>query len=84
MVGYLRNEFPDTDDETFSEALQQVKIEIFPETKNEPLTTPLEKKEKISKEMKDSLVTFKSKVWRSLQLNTTWQVLKSYLTMCKK
>jgi hypothetical protein len=28
VVGYLRNEFPDTDDETFSEALQQVYIEI--------------------------------------------------------
>jgi hypothetical protein len=28
VVGYLRNEFPDTDDETFSDALQQVHIEI--------------------------------------------------------
>jgi hypothetical protein len=28
VVGYLRNEFPDTDDETFSDALQQVRIEI--------------------------------------------------------
>lgn len=28
IVGYLRNEFPDTDDETFSEALQQIHIEI--------------------------------------------------------
>ena len=29
IVGYLRNEFLDTDDETFSEALQQVQIEIL-------------------------------------------------------
>jgi hypothetical protein len=28
VIGYLRNEFPDTDDETFSEALQQIAIEI--------------------------------------------------------
>ena len=28
VVGYLRNEFPDTDDETFSDALQQVSIDI--------------------------------------------------------
>ncbi|WP_054030177.1 type I restriction enzyme HsdR N-terminal domain-containing protein [Desulfatitalea tepidiphila] len=28
VVGFLRNEFPDTDDETFSEALQQVYITI--------------------------------------------------------
>ena len=28
VVGCLRNEFPDTDDETFSDALQQVSIEI--------------------------------------------------------
>ena len=28
VIGYLRNEFPDTDDETFSDALQQVRIEI--------------------------------------------------------
>ena len=28
VVGFLRNEFPDTDDETFSNALQQVKIEV--------------------------------------------------------
>lgn len=28
VVGFLRNEFPDTDDETFSGALQQVSIEI--------------------------------------------------------
>lgn len=28
VVGFLRNEFPDTDDETFSEALQQVHIGI--------------------------------------------------------
>lgn len=28
VIGYLRNEFPDTDDETFSEALQKIQIEI--------------------------------------------------------
>lgn len=28
VVGHLRNEFPDTDDETFSDALQQINIEI--------------------------------------------------------
>lgn len=28
VIGYLRNEFPDTDDETFSEALQQIAVEI--------------------------------------------------------
>lgn len=28
VIGYLRNEFPDTDDEIFSEALQQISIEI--------------------------------------------------------
>jgi len=28
VIGSLRNEFPDTDDETFSDALQQVRIEI--------------------------------------------------------
>lgn len=28
ILGYLRNEFPDTDDDIFSEALQQIEIEI--------------------------------------------------------
>ena len=28
VVGYLRNEFPDTDDETFSDALQQINVVI--------------------------------------------------------
>ena len=28
VLGYLRNEFPDTDDETFSAALQSIAIEI--------------------------------------------------------
>jgi hypothetical protein len=42
VVGYLRNEFPDTDDETFSEALQQVNIEI---SKKEEIRQPIPKVE---------------------------------------
>jgi hypothetical protein len=38
VVGFLRNEFPDTDDETFSEALQQINIEISRENENSPPT----------------------------------------------
>lgn len=36
VIGYLRNEFPDTDDETFSEALQQISIEISKKEQAEP------------------------------------------------
>lgn len=40
VIGYLRNEFPDIDDETFSEALQQIAIEISKkkQTGQEPVT----------------------------------------------
>ena len=46
VVGYLRNEFPDTDDETFSEALRQIKIEILREEGNEPKIATTEKQER--------------------------------------
>ncbi|WDN88003.1 hypothetical protein BuS5_00971 [Desulfosarcina sp. BuS5] len=46
VIGYLRNEFPDTDDETFSDALQQVKIEISRkgEIKQQIVTTEKQKR----------------------------------------
>ena len=49
VIGSLRNEFPDTDDETFSDALQQVKIEISRkgEIKQQVVTT--EKQERTPK-----------------------------------
>lgn len=46
LVGCLRNEFPDTDDETFSEALRKIKIEILREERNEPKTVTPEKQER--------------------------------------
>lgn len=36
VIGFLRNEFPDTDDETFSEALKQLVIEISKKDQTEP------------------------------------------------
>jgi hypothetical protein len=47
VIGYLRNEFPDIDDETFSEALQQIAIEISKkeETEHEVVATVQEGKQ---------------------------------------
>ncbi len=47
IVGYLRNEFPDTDDETFSEALQQVHIEISKKEEIKQQIAPVEKQERM-------------------------------------
>lgn len=49
VVGYLRNEFPDTDDETFSEALQQVHIEISKKEEIKQQTAPVEKQKRTPK-----------------------------------
>jgi hypothetical protein len=49
VVGYLRNEFSDTDDETFSEVLRQIKIEILREEGNEPKTATAEKQQRLPK-----------------------------------
>jgi hypothetical protein len=46
VVGYLRNEFPDTDDETFSEALQQIRIDISREEEIKKQAVVTEKQER--------------------------------------
>jgi len=43
IISYLRNEFSDIGDETFSEAIEQINIEI---SKKEPIESTLEKPEK--------------------------------------
>lgn len=47
IVGFLRNEFPDTDDETFSEARQQIKIEISKKEQPEKQTGTTKKQERL-------------------------------------
>jgi hypothetical protein len=46
VVGYLRNEFPDTDDETFSDALQQVHIEVSRKDELKQHISTIEKQER--------------------------------------
>ncbi|MGO9375465.1 MAG: hypothetical protein ACLQBD_25715 [Syntrophobacteraceae bacterium] len=49
VIGYLRNEVPDTDDETFSEALQQISIEISQKVQAEQETSIAQQKGRLPK-----------------------------------
>ncbi len=46
IIGFLRNEYPDTDDETFSEALQKINIQISQKVEHEQKTITENTREK--------------------------------------
>jgi predicted nuclease of restriction endonuclease-like (RecB) superfamily len=57
VLGHIRNEFPDIDDETFSEAFQQVQIEI---SKKESIKQKVKEIENLSISEKIANITFES------------------------